>query len=155
METWRGKNIKLSIELVPQSCWYNNVRSNVAPAEWDFLRKKSYQLAGHKCEVCGDVGQRQGFRHSVECHEEWSYENGKQTLVKLISLCPYCHKCKHPGLANIKNEGHLVLSQLMLVNDMTESEAKSYLQEAFELWEERSSQEWELNIDYIEEFKNI
>ena len=27
--------MKLTIELVPQTAWYSNVRSNVSKAEWD------------------------------------------------------------------------------------------------------------------------
>ena len=32
--------MKLTIELVPSTSWYNNVTKN----EWDIIRKKSYEL---------------------------------------------------------------------------------------------------------------
>ena len=75
----KKKNImndyKLKSEIVPTSCWYSNVRSNVSKKEWDFLRKKSYESAGHVCEICGDTGKNQGFNHNVECHEIWEYDD--------------------------------------------------------------------------------
>ena len=107
--------MKLHIELVPRTSWYSNVRSNVPPSQWDKLRRASYAAAGYKCEICGG----KGHKHPVECHEEWDYviEDGEriQRLKKLISLCPNCHKVKHPGLAQIKGELHIVVKQLMKV----------------------------------------
>ena len=44
---------KLTIELVPATCWQTNVRSVVKKSEWDKIRKRVYKEAGHKCEVCG------------------------------------------------------------------------------------------------------
>jgi len=82
--------MKLTIELVPSTAWYSNVRSNVSKEVWDIIRKKSYAKANYKCEVCGDVGTNQGVGHKVECHEIWHYDDDShtQTLTGLISLCP-------------------------------------------------------------------
>lgn len=145
--------MKLTIELVPRTCWYSNVRSNVTTAEWDRLRKDSYAKAGHKCEVCGDTGKNQGYRHNVECHEIWQYDdvNKKQTLVGMISLCPRCHEVKHIGLAQIKGRFAEALEQLMKVNDISQEEAMAYVNESFETWAERSEHDWELDISFLDE----
>ena len=141
--------MKLTIELVPRTSWYSNVRSNVSPSEWDKLRKSSYAAAGYKCEICGGKGKK----HPVECHEEWEYviedEERIQRLVKLLSLCPDCHKVKHPGLAQINGQIHIVLKQLMKVNGMSHDRASAYIDEAFMLWDERSAYDWRLDIDLI------
>jgi len=99
---------------------FSNVRSNVTKEEWDKLRKKSYKKAGYKCEICGDKGTNLGYNWPVECHEIWEYddETHKQILKGLISLCPNCHKVKHVGLAEINNELHIVLNQLVKVNEV-------------------------------------
>ena len=146
---------KLTIELVPRTSWYSNVRSNVTTAEWDVLRKKSYEKAGHVCEICGDVGTNQGVKHNVECHEIWNYndETNEQTLEGLISLCPYCHKTKHVGLAQINGEIDIVINQLMKVNGISNDEAIEYIHKSFNIWSKRSKSDWKLNIDYLEEFK--
>jgi hypothetical protein len=31
---------RLTVELVPSTCWYTNVRSNVSKAVWDRLRRR-------------------------------------------------------------------------------------------------------------------
>lgn len=156
MDTFRGEKMKLSIELVPKTSWYNNVRSNVSGEEWDTIRKKSYRLANYRCEICGDIGTNQGVKHAVECHEIFDYtDEGKQVLTQFISLCPRCHKCKHPGLANIRGESEIVLEHLMKVNSLSEDDANAYLDDAFDEWAERSTREWDLDISYIEKFKEL
>lgn len=146
---------KLTIELVPKTSWYSNVRSNVTKSEWDVIRNKSYEYANHVCEICGDVGTNQGVNHKVECHEIWDYndETNEQTLEGLISLCPYCHKTKHVGLAQINGELDIVIKQLMKVNDMSYDDVISYISESFNIWSKRSAFDWKLNINYLEEFK--
>lgn len=148
------QDYKLTIELVPKTCWYTNVRSNVTKSEWDSLRNLCYDRANHVCQVCGDTGKNQGYKHNVECHEIWDYDdiNKKQTLTGLIALCPYCHKCKHPGLAQINNELNIVINQLIKVNNMSEKQATKFLEDAFDIWSQRSKYEWELDITLINDY---
>jgi 5-methylcytosine-specific restriction endonuclease McrA len=148
------REYKLTIELVPKTAWYTNVRSNVSKSEWDRIRSKSYTLANNVCEICGETGKSQGYKHNVECHEIWEYDdtNKKQTLIGLVSLCVFCHKCKHPGLAQINGELNIVINQLMKVNNITKNDAEKLLDEAFNLWRERSKHKWTLDISYIENY---
>jgi len=148
------EKLKLDIELVPKTAWYTNVRSNVTKAEWDKIRKKSYKNADYKCEICNDTGLNQGYNHPVECHEIWKYNDDtkNQTLTGLVSLCPKCHKVKHPGLAQMKGKMHEVIEQLCKVNDMTPEEAGRYIESSFSIWRERSLHGWLLDISYIEEY---
>lgn len=146
--------VALTIELVPKTAWYSNVRSNVTASKWDAIRKKSYSIANNKCEICGDVGKNQGVKHNVECHEIWEYNDKtkEQKLTGLISLCPFCHKTKHVGLAQIKGEEEIVIKQLIKVNKMTRQEAKDYIRTAFEVWLERSKYEWKLDITMLDDY---
>lgn len=148
------ENLKLTIELVPSTSWFNNVRSNVSEEQWNVIRKKSYELAGHKCEICGDVGTNQGAKHKVECHEIWDYDDNKleQKLIGFISLCVYCHKVKHAGLSIKQGKRDVVMNQLMKVNEITEQQARKLISYAFHKHEERSKHDWKVNIDYIDEF---
>jgi hypothetical protein len=149
-------NLKLTIELVPETCWYSNVRSNVSRSIWDKIRLKSYSHANNKCEICNDTGKNQGYRHNVECHEIWEYDdiNKNQTLINLISLCPNCHIVKHPGLAGLNGKSHIVMNQLMKVNSISRTEANNVLNEAFKKFEERSKFKWNLDITYIDKYLN-
>lgn len=143
--------MKLSIELVPKTCWFTNVRSNVSKSEWDILRKACYKKAGYRCEICGGVGEN----HPVECHEIWEYndEDNIQTLKGLIALCPNCHKVKHPGLAGMNGDGDIVIKQLMGVNGWDRETANEYIGACFEIWERRSRKEWKLDISYLNEYE--
>lgn len=145
----------LSIELVPSSCWFSNVRSEVSKKEWDIIRKASYKKAGYRCEICSGSGLNQGFNHPVECHEIWHYDDKKkiQKLEGFISLCPMCHKCKHIGLAMKRGELDVVFPHMMTVNNMTVEEVEDYIDQQFAQWRERSKHQWTLDIDIIQQKK--
>jgi len=89
---------RLTVELVPSTCWYTNVRSNVSKAVWDRLRGEVAADAGNRCEVCGGRGRR----WPVECHEMWDYDDDRkiQRLERLVALCPACHEVKQASLVS-------------------------------------------------------
>lgn len=138
----------LSIELVPSTCWYTNVRSNVPATEWDILRRAVYRRAGNRCEIC--VGR--GKTHPVECHEVWHYDDATrvQRLTGLAALCPACHQVKHIGLANVQGKSAQALSHLAKVNGWSANQARAYVEQAFELWARRSEHEWQLDLSLLE-----
>ena len=45
--------LKLDFELVPDGCWYSNLRSILKPAQWDVVRREAYARANGKCMICG------------------------------------------------------------------------------------------------------
>lgn len=145
---------KLSIELVPKTSWYSNVRSILKSNEWDLLRKSCYEKAGNVCEICGDIGTNQNHRHKVECHEIWDYNEKTrvQKLTGFISLCPNCHTVKHAGLAFIQNKQDLVYKQLVKVNGYETSDAHQDLKEAFDTFRERSQYSWYTDMEYLINF---
>jgi len=145
---------KLSIELIPQTAWYSNLRSHLTNAAWDKVRKKCYKIANYKCEICGDSGLNQGFPHPVECHEVWRYddENNKQYLIRLIALCPLCHQVKHAGLALLNGQRETVINQLVKVNEISKQKAAAYLTKSFKIWEERNKVEWKTDVDYLKTY---
>jgi len=134
----------LEIELVPQTSHFKNLRSELKSSEWDLLRKDSYKQANHCCEICGGKGRK----WPVECHEIWNYQNGTQTLLGLISLCPSCHEVKHFGLAQIKGRDGIAMKHLMKVNEWSIRQASAHIQEAFTIWDKRSKQPWTLDISW-------
>lgn len=141
---------KLTVELVPQTCWYSNVRSNVSKEEWDFIRRKAYAQAGHVCEICGGKGSR----WPVECHEVWHYndETHTQTLKRMCALCPACHEVKHIGRAHAYGGLDRALYHLGHINNWSMEEALDYVNDQFYVWEERSQHKWKLDISYLGKF---
>ena len=142
-----SKKIPLTIELVPQGQWGSNLRSELPKSEWDSLRGLTYANAGHRCEVCGGKGSR----WPVECHEKWEYDNKNkvQRLIGLIALCPSCHEVKHIGRTMAVGNGKRAVAHIMRVNGWSESFALSYIENAFEVWEKRSGEDWTLDISWL------
>lgn len=142
--------MKLTIELVPQTCWFSNVRSAVSKKQWDTIRSQVASKAWNLCEICGDVGPK----HPVECHEIWHYDDKKliQKLEGMIALCPNCHMVKHMGLAQIQNKGEEAIRHLMKINKLTRPKAEKYIEEVFELWGKRSTKQWKLDISHLKKY---
>jgi hypothetical protein len=138
---------RLTVELVPQTCWFSNVRDRVSREDWDRMRSRVYEHAGRRCEVCGG----RGSKHPVECHEVWEYDErtAVQRLVRMIALCPACHEVKHMGLAGIKGRGEIAAAHLAAVNGWTAQLTARYIEEAFALWEERSERTWSLDVSAL------
>lgn len=140
----------LTVEMVPKSAWFKNLRSELTRAQWDKVRKGCYRKAGFKCEVCGGKGRR----HPVECHEVWEYndEACTQTLIGLVALCPDCHQVKHMGLAEINGKKEEATRHLGKVNGWTKEDASLYVEAAFEQYYKRSEKEWKIDISYIKSY---
>lgn len=147
------KDIKLYVELVPKSCHYSNARSMVTPKQWNKIRFISYDVANNKCQICGQIGTNQGYKHNLECHEIWSY-NDKTKLQKLeglISLCPICHLTKHIGRASAMGYQALCFNQLELVNKWNHKQVVEHVADAYELYKRRSKYQWKLDISILNE----
>ncbi len=144
------QQLKLSIELVPSTSWYNNLRKVVTKEEWNKIRRKSYKDAGHKCAICGAKGK-------LNCHEVWSYndETHVQKLEGFTALCDLCHHVKHIGLSGIlAMKGELdmeeVIEHFMKVNSSDRKTFESHRNAAFKEWEERSTHDWQVDLGRYE-----
>ena len=147
-----AKELKLKIELVPETSWYNNLRNSMDRKDWDRIRKQTYADYQHRCGICGDESK-------LNCHEIWEYDdkNHIQKLVGFIALCDYCHHVKHIGLADIlAKRGELdyqkVVEHFMKVNSCSENTFIKHRREAFDQWRERSNYEWQVDTG---EYKNV
>jgi 5-methylcytosine-specific restriction endonuclease McrA len=144
---------KLTIELVPQTCWFSNIRDHVNKPTWDILRRHTYKQAKYKCEICGGVGSK----HPVECHEIWHYDDEKyiQKLIALIALCPNCHQVKHIGLARVRGKEDEAKKHLAKVNNWSNLEVENYLTTVWNQWQKRSQVEWKLDLSWLEDNFNL
>ena len=142
-----GPAPRLTIELVPQTCWFSNVRDQVSPGDWKRIRSEVYENASRRCEICGGRGPK----HPVECHEVWEYDEaaGIQRLVRMIALCPACHEVKHMGLAGIRGRADLARAHLAKINGWIPESADRYVEEAFAVWRSRSARPWSLDISSL------
>jgi len=141
---------KLTVELVPQSCWFSNVRKHASSTQWDTLRKATYTHYKHICAVCGGKGPK----WPVECHEIWTYsilpKGNIQKLQYLIALCPSCHEVKHFGRAQLTGRGDNAFQHLASVNQWTKGKTRWYLDQVHEIWDARSDiVDWELDLSWV------
>jgi hypothetical protein len=147
-----SKELKLTIELVPGSAWYSNLRRRLPRTEWDRVRKQTYAASGYKCGVCGAEGK-------LNCHEIWEYDDQAHTqkLAGFIALCDLCHHVKHLGLAGIlAQQGQLdyerVVKHFMAVNGCDRKMFEEVKSQAFRQWQERSRYQWTLDLGEYERF---
>ena len=139
---------KLSFELVPDSCWYSNLRSELPQGVWDILRKKAYARAGGKCMICGAPTRR------LEAHEQWEYDdgNGVQRLKNIVAICRPCHEVVHIGRTQLLGKEKEACEHFMKVNNCSYADYRAALGEANAVHRERSEKEWKLDISALPKF---
>jgi hypothetical protein len=140
----------LTVELVPSTSWFSNLRSELSKEDWDRLRHLVYERAGDRCEVCGG----KGTTHPVECHEVWEYDDKQhiQRLTGLVALCPACHEAKHMGHASSTGRGGSARAHLARINRWSMEDVELYLEAQFEQWARRSQHDWSLDLSWLHRF---
>lgn len=144
-----NKKYKLNFELVPDSCWYSNLRSLLTKEQWDAVRKKVYARAGGKCMLCGAPSKR------LEAHEQWEYDekNCVQRLKDIIAVCPACHAVIHIGRTQLKGDERAAEEHFMKVNNCSYAEYRAALGAANEAHRRRNKvPEWKLDISKLVDF---
>jgi hypothetical protein len=146
----QARAVKLTVEMIPRTCWFSNLRTLLPPEDWDKMRRWCYGRAGYVCEICGGVGPD----HPVEAHEIWEYddETHVQRLAGLIALCSKCHQVKHLGHTMASGHGAAARCHLRTVNGWGLLGMLSYLQGVVAKQEERSEHEWKLDLSWLDNF---
>ena len=141
--------MKLNFELVPDSCWYSNLRSILTPAQWDMVRKDAYARANGRCMICDAPSPR------LEAHERWSYDekNAVQKLEEVIAVCRSCHEVIHIGRTSLLGGEERACAHFMKVNGCSYSEYRKALGEANEVHRRRNKiPEWKLDLSFLKKF---
>ncbi|MDP9826206.1 DUF5710 domain-containing protein [Kineosporia succinea] len=140
----------LFIDMVPSTCWFTNVRSCVAPRDWERIRRMVTARAGQRCETCGAPEDR-ARRRWLEVHERWAYDDKSrvQKLGRLICLCTDCHATTHYGLAGIRGRAGEVRAHLQKVTGLSAADVGILIEVATEDYYRRSSHAWELDLSIL------
>lgn len=148
LPVWSGEDRAfgsgLFVDLVPDSCWFTNVRSCVRVRDWDRLRRMVRIRASGRCECCT-------WGSGTDAHERWAYDDarGVQVLRRLIWVCAPCHTVTHFGLAQIRGKETDAFTHLQLVTGMTAAEAAAHVEAAFAEWRRRSERIWQLDLSVL------
>ena len=143
------KKLRLNFELVPDSCWYSNLRSILSPAQWDIVRREAYSRAGGRCMICGAPAKR------LEAHEQWSYDeqNHIQKLENVVAVCKSCHEVIHIGRTQLTGGEERASEHFMKVNGCTYAEYRKALGEANAAHRRRNLvPEWKLDLSWLLSF---
>lgn len=143
------KNFKLNFELVPDGCWYSNLRSILKPAQWDVVRREAYSRADGRCMICLRSAKR------LEAHEVWSYDLNTQTqkLENVIAVCHSCHSVIHIGRTQLIGEEEKAIAHFCKVNNCNYSDYIRELAKANALHRERNAVgEWKIDLSYLKKF---
>jgi len=141
--------LKLNFELVPDSCWYSNLRSILKPKQWDIVRKEAYARANGRCMICGRPVKR------LEAHEKWVYdeENAVQKLEDVIAICHSCHSVIHIGRTQLIGEEDKAIEHFKKVNKCTYADYIKALCEANTVHQRRNRvAEWKIDLSYLRKF---
>lgn len=139
-------DFKLNFELVPDSCWYSNLRSVLTPAQWNAVRFAAYRRAGGRCAVCGAPSNR------LEAHERWAYNEEKhiQKLTDVVAVCKACHEVIHIGRTSLLGGERRAGEHFMKVNGCGYADYRRALGEANEAHRRRNAvPEWGLDLSVL------
>ena len=139
------KKYKLTFELVPEECWYANLRSVLRPEDWDMVRRDAYKRAGYRCSVCGAGGR-------MEAHEKWSYDEklALQKLDDVLALCHNCHLVKHISRTHLFREEGVAMEHFLKVNNCSQMDYHEALAEVNEEYLRRNKIEnWTTDVSWL------
>ncbi len=141
-------NLKLTIELIPVTCWYKNVRKLVGWERWKIIRNICYEKANYRCAICRFEG-----KGKMHCHETWEYDDKRkiQMLKGFKCICEDCHMVKHIGLANIQASNGLLdmkklIAHFLKVNQVDRTVFEKHYDECAEKWKWRSKYKWKMEL---------
>lgn len=141
--------MKLDFEMVPDGCWYSNLRSILSPAQWDVVRRDAYSRAQGRCMICGAPASR------LEAHERWSYDekNCVQKLETVVAVCKSCHEVIHIGRTSLTGGEERACAHFMKVNGCSYAEYRKALGTATEAHRRRNAvAEWKLDVSWLKRF---
>lgn len=140
---------KLNFELVPDSCWYSNLRTLLSKKQWDFLKAEARERANGHCMICGRRSTR------LEAHEKWSYdkENGIQKLEEIVAVCKDCHSVIHIGRTSLVGDIERAEKHFMKVNKCSYVDYRKALGKANEVHKQLNQvSEWKLDLSYLKRY---
>ncbi|MBE7087828.1 MAG: hypothetical protein E7369_05970 [Clostridiales bacterium] len=143
------KKYKLNFELVPDGCWYSNLRSILSKNQWDFLKADAKSRSGGKCSICGAKTTR------LDAHERWRYDENTHTqiLEDIVAVCKDCHSVIHIGRTQLCGDETRAEQHFLKVNGVSYAEYRKALGEANEDHQRLNKiSEWKLDLSYLKRY---
>jgi len=154
---------KIYFEFIPKTQANRNMRSFLDYTGntnlWKHIRDTKERDSNFVCEICGNSSREYGngqYNYDTHCHEVWEYKRDDnktpiQKLVKLESLCIYCHSIKHLNQHhNTKRFFDLLIGAYANINEITKEKAKEeYDLELGIFMREKNERKYKLDLSYL------
>ena len=130
----KKEEFRLTLELLPQAAWHNDLSNTLSKNDWDLIRKKCYEKANGRCQIC-DYQTTE-----LDAHEIWEFDTRAhtQTLKNIIAICTKCHGVKHFRNSVRMGYGEEVKNHFIQVNKCTELDFNNHLLEEMLKYDERN-----------------
>ena len=139
----------LGLDLIPSTCWFTNVRSCVAQADWKRIAMGVRKRANKHCELCGSTAVP-AEKIYLDAHERFEYVDGVQVLRRLLCACSKCHLVLHFGHARATGQEDVAREHMAKVNGWDDAQVETAINGAFAEWAGRSRSNWVLDLSIIE-----
>jgi hypothetical protein len=139
--------MKLSIELVPSTCWGVSLKKKLKKSDWDKIRKQVYERDKMHCHICGTECE------SLDAHETWEFDENEhvQRLLDIIGVCKACHNSIHYGRAQKIGYEKEAKEQFIKVNNCSTKDLNEELARAKNDFIRRSKiEDWTSDFTFIE-----
>lgn len=154
---------EIKFEFIPKRQAYRNMRSFLDytgnNGVWKQIRDDMELKNNCVCEICGNSSKEYGngkYNYHTQCHEVWEYtvDHNKtpiQKLIKLESLCVYCHSIKHLNqYENTKTYFNLLINAYAEINNITVEKAlEEYKTERDVFMKQKDTNKYLLDLSYL------
>ena len=135
--------------MVPDSCWYSNLRSILSAKQWNYIKQDARKRADGKCMICGRKTER------LEAHEQWEYDEKTHTqiLKDVVAVCHDCHSVIHIGRTQLLGNAEKAENHYIKVNGCSYADMRKDLGKANEDHQRRNLiPEWKLDLTWLKRF---
>lgn len=131
----------LYFQLVPETAWNKDIHKLIP--NWNEITKHVRSCG--RCVICREETDE------LNTHKEWLYDdtNHIQRIFRVAPVCKACYNAIHISRACTNGTLNTALEQYMKVNGVTIDEAYADIEEARQVWIERSTFEWRLDEEQI------
>ena len=139
---------RLIPELIPKDLWGRSAFQMLGrrTVRTKRIRPEAIARAGNRCEICEERSER------LVCHDKWSFD-GKKSVATLICFEVHCSDCDlvtHFGRSMQYGDQNAVyqaaIAQLCKINNCSPAASHKILEEAIEVWIERSKKKWSVRV---------
>lgn len=134
-----------SVDCVPESAWFANLRSMIPTSQWKALSAYVRHRNHDQCEFCGS-------NEKTEAHERWLFDEktGRQKLMRIMCLCKMCHLSVHIGVATELGFREDAEKHIFATTGWTKKDLVKHLEDGSGRWQTISKMPWTQDVSIVQ-----